>query len=217
MKTIMRIALASSTVLLAIGWAAMKTDAVRAVVTPSASKAHLAYLLDGQAEVPANYREWPFLSAGANMNYSPGNATPDHPMFDNVFVNPESLRALRITGKWPDGTVLVKEERMGSTKGSINKSGQFQTEDVMAIELHVKDTTRFKGGWAFFMGDGKGSLAQMPVQASCYVCHESHGAVDSTFVQFYPTLIAIARKHATFSAAYLHDLAKGTEVNKDSP
>ena len=30
----------------------------------------------------------------------------------------------------------------------------------------------------------------------CYSCHEQHGAVDTTFVQFYPTLIDAAKQKA---------------------
>lgn len=43
--------------------------------------------------------------------------------------------------------------------------------------------------------------------ASCYQCHESHAAVDTTFVQFYPTLLPIAKAKATLSPAYLKEIA----------
>jgi len=43
--------------------------------------------------------------------------------------------------------------------------------------------------------------------ASCYTCHEQHAAVDTTFVQFYPTLLETAEKKHTLSAGYLKDLA----------
>jgi hypothetical protein len=33
--------------------------------------------------------------------------------------------------------------------------------------------------------------------------------VDTTFVQFYPTLIDLATKKGTLSATYLHDQEKG--------
>jgi hypothetical protein len=42
--------------------------------------------------------------------------------------------------------------------------------------------------------------------ASCYECHESHAAVDTTFVQFYPTLMALAKTKGTLSAAYLKEI-----------
>jgi len=117
----------------------------------------------------------------------------DRRMFDNVFVDPVALRAFRRTGAWPEGTVLVKEGREGLTKGSINQSGQYQGEPVLSLELHVKDRARFPGGWAFFAFDGSGPATRIPATAQCYNCHQAHGAVDTTFVQFYPTLTGIAR------------------------
>jgi len=38
----------------------------------------------------------------------------------------------------------------------------------------------------------------LPTSAECYSCHAQNGAVDNTFVQFYPTLIDVAKKHGTF-------------------
>jgi hypothetical protein len=49
-----------------------------------------------------------------------------------------------------------------------------------------------------------------PTSASCYSCHQQHGAVDTTFVQFYPTLLPIATKLGTLSPAYLAE----TKANK---
>jgi hypothetical protein len=45
----------------------------------------------------------------------------------------------------------------------------------------------------------------MPQSAACYSCHTDHGAVDTTFVQFYPTLLPIAKAKTTLSPAYLKD------------
>ena len=39
--------------------------------------------------------------------------------------------------------------------------------------------------------------------ATCYSCHPANGAVDNTFVQFYPTLLAIAKEKGTLNPAYL--------------
>jgi hypothetical protein len=38
----------------------------------------------------------------------------------------------------------------------------------------------------------------IPATAVCYSCHKQNGAVDNTFVQFYPTLIEIAKRKGTF-------------------
>jgi hypothetical protein len=46
-----------------------------------------------------------------------------------------------------------------------------------------------------------------PTTAECYKCHASHAAVDTTFVQFYPTLLPIAKSKGTLSAAYQQESA----------
>jgi len=40
----------------------------------------------------------------------------------------------------------------------------------------------------------------LPATADCYACHKEHGAVDTTFTQFYPTAKAIAVAKGTFRA-----------------
>jgi Cytochrome P460 len=165
------------------------------------------YARDGKLIPPADYREWVFLSSGLDMSYNEkANASPD-PVFDNVFVNPESYRVFLQTGTWPDKTQFVLEVRGSSAKGSINHRGHFQSGDIMGMEVHVKDKTRFDGGWAFFDVENGAPAAQIPTTAACYACHRDHGAVDTTFTQFYPTLLPIARKQATLSEAYLKDEA----------
>jgi hypothetical protein len=166
-----------------------------------------SYTADGRMLLPANYREWVFLSSGIDMSYGPGAGQPGHSLFDNVFVNPEAYKAFRETGTWPDKTVLVLEIRGAQSKGSINQRGHFQSGEVMGVEVHVKDAARFPGKWAFFGFDDGSEAKQIPHTANCYSCHESHAAVDTTFVQFYPTLLDVARKRATLSPAYLKEAA----------
>lgn len=76
----------------------------------------------------------------------------------------------------------------------------------MGIEVHVKDEARFPRKWAFFGFDDKKVAKMVPQTAACYSCHSAHAAVDTTFVQFYPTLLAIARNKGTLSSAYLKDI-----------
>lgn len=158
----------------------------------------------GQLNLPENYREWVYLSTGLDMSYTPG-ANPDHHMFDNVFVNPTSYKKFQETGTWPDKTMLVLEVRGAESKGSINQRGNFQNGDVMGIEVHIKDEAKFPGKWAFFSFDNGKVGNLFPSGAACYTCHQAHGAVDTTFVQFYPTLLSVAKAKGTLSAAYLKD------------
>jgi Cytochrome P460 len=166
------------------------------------------YTADGRLKFPENYREWVYLSTGIDMSYGPASDM-GHSMFDNVFVNPESYKAFLVTGTWPDKTMLVLEVRGAANKNAINKAGHYQTPEIMGLEVHVKDETRFKesGKWAFFGFDSGEPSKMIPKEMDCYSCHREHAAVDTTFVQFYPTLIEIARKKGTLSPAYVKDEA----------
>lgn len=161
-----------------------------------------AYTGAGEMKFPDGYREWVYLTTGFDMSYNPALSNGDHHMFDNVFVNPEAYQSFLQTGTWPDKTMLVLEVRGAQSKGSINQKGSFQGTDVMGTEVHVKDAARFPGKWAFF-GFEEGKPAKMiPQSADCYSCHAQHGAVDTTFVQFYPTLLPIAKAKNTLSASF---------------
>jgi cytochrome P460 len=164
------------------------------------------YDSDNRLVVPADYRQWVFLTSSLDLNYDeavPGTAVRSS-LLDNVFVNPKAYRIFVKTGVWPDKTILVKENRVAASAGTISKSGKFQTS-VASMELHVKDETRFKGKWMFFVSDGKQPARPVPTTANCYSCHQEHGAVDTTFVQFYPTLLEIAKAKATLSPGYVED------------
>jgi hypothetical protein len=154
---------------------------------------------DGQLIRPENYREWIYLSSGLGMTYgvveSVANTFSER--FDNVFVTPQSYKAFLQTGAWPDKTMFALEVRYSATKGSINKGGHYQ-EGVAALEIHVKDQTRFRTKWAFFgFGASDQTAKPFPANSTCQTCHAKSGAVDETFVQFYPTLIPVAEAKGT--------------------
>ncbi len=175
--------------------------------TPPASGPE--YTSDAQMKLPGNYRQWVYLSTGFDMSYNKAAMQMDHHMFDNVFVNSNAYASFQQTGTWPDKTMLVLEGRRAEGKGSINQRGNYQTADLMGIEVHVKDEARFPGKWAFFaFGDAK-TAKMIPTNMECYSCHADHAAVDTTFVQFYPTLLPIAQSKGMLSAAYQKESAAG--------
>jgi hypothetical protein len=204
--------------MLRVGILLCLTAALLAQSTPKAaanSSNGPVYTSDGRLVFPENYREWIYLTTGIDMDYNPDLSMADHSMFDNVFVNPEAYKAFVATGTWPDKTVLVLEGRMAASKGSINKKGHYQSGDVMMRSVHVKDEARFPGKWAFF-GDNNGKPSkQIPMNAPCYSCHKDHGAVDTTFVQFYPTLLEIAKKKGTLATGYLKEEKAGAAAETE--
>jgi hypothetical protein len=182
------------------GWSALLCPAADRD-TGAAPNSPLEYTRDGRLMPPAQYREWIFLTSGFDMSYSADRQT-DHHSFDNVFVNPAAYKVFAATGTWPNGTALIIENRAAKGKGSINKSGNYQGPDVVGLEVHVKDEARFPDKWAFFGFEGSKPAAMIPRTESCYSCHAAHAAVDTTFVQFYPTLLPIAQSKGTLSTAY---------------
>ncbi len=170
-----------------------------------------AYTADGELRFPEKYREWVFLSSGLDMSYDPKAKADGTHTFNNVFVNPEAYRAYQASGHWPEGTMLILENRDGESGAqasrTLNKAGQTQTEKLTGLEVHVLDSGHVTGdGWAFYGFENPVSAKVIARPASCYTCHEQHAAVDTTFVQFYPTLKDAATKHKSFSAAYLKEM-----------
>jgi hypothetical protein len=179
---------------MAVGGAAVITP------TPAEEPEAVRYDADGQLLRP-EYREWVFLGAGLDMTYGSraASAQPGHHMFTNVFVNPGAYRAFVKAGRWPDKTIFMLEVRHTGTDQRPNKAGLFQTEAV-GLEAHVLDAA--KGGSRFYDFDGKRSASPLSATSSCNTCHVEHGAVDNTFVQFYPDMLAVAKAKGTIRPGF---------------
>src|SRR5215510_4418093 len=159
----------------------------RAAANPGASANQPVYTAEGKLALPANYRDWTFLTAGLGMNYS--NGTNSDPMFTNVYVTPEALQGFKATGKWPDKSMFIVELYSSVSHGSINKSGHYQ-DSFHGLDVEVKDSSRPEE-WSFYNfnpGDKTGEV----VGPGCNNCHSKNAAVEHTFVQFYPTLLNFA-------------------------
>lgn len=151
----------------------------------------------GKLVRPENYREWVFLSSGLGMSYNAAAGGPE--LFTNVFVPQWAYRAFLTSGKWPEKTMFVLEERDSEDKGSINKTGHFQT-GLKGLAMEVKDESRFPDKWAYFSfgADVKSAQPMSGPKDPCWICHNDNAAVEHTFVQFYPTLKPVAEKFGTY-------------------
>jgi hypothetical protein len=160
--------------------------------------------------LPADYRSWRFIGAGLGMTYDGERGTqagaPENPRFTQTFVNPAAYDHFMRTGTWPDGTVFMLEFRASQSEGSINRAGRFATQ-LTFLEAEVKDS-RFPDGWAFY-AFGPGNALTRTAQplagaavAPCVECHSENGAVERTFVQFYPHLLEVARAKGTLKPGH---------------
>ncbi len=161
----------------------------------------------GELLPPEDYRDWVYLTSGLNMSYNdngrragPAGETDEPLPFDNVFVQPSAYREFKRTGAWPDHTMFVIEIRASKTKVHPNQSGYVQG-DVVGMPAAVKDVKRFgdkKWGYFSLMSNGKPTPNEAMPPSHCWDCHNKNGAVDNTFVQFYPTLKPIAEAKGTY-------------------
>src|SRR6202051_2409582 len=166
---------------------------------PEEKAAKPQYDQKGQLIRPDDYREWMFLSAGYGMNYSPG---PDgHEMFTNVFVQRWAYNEFAKSGKWPEQSMFVIDERDAASRSSINQKGHYPT-DLAGLAVEVKDSARNSDKRAYYAFDSDGKTAgPMPHGNGCWSCHDAHAAVEHAFVQFYPTLKPVAKKFGTYNEA----------------
>lgn len=161
----------------------------------------------GELRRPLDYSQWVFLNSALGLTYGPNRSRAGQaPRFSNVFVNPEAYRIFMQTGKWPNGTFFLLEVResrqpASATDGSVSQGSR------IALEGAVRDATRFPAdGWAYFSfsegGELLGTAAPHGRDASCYDCHERHGAVQWTFTQFYADAFARAVQLGTVRRKY---------------
>jgi hypothetical protein len=166
----------------------------------------LEYTSDGQLKLPEQYRHWVFLSSDYYpLSSSAGMQNGGHSKFNNIFVNPEAYDAFLQTGTWPDKTVLVVEVRDAEEVSGNNQKGIVQSSGL-GLAVHLKDETRFPGQWAFFGFHGEKTARMIPETANCYSCHAAHGAADTTFVQFYPTLLPAAKSKDTLTPEFKQEI-----------
>jgi hypothetical protein len=143
---------------------------------------------------PVGYREWVFVGSSLGLRYDPaagGKPTSDKELYHNVYINPEGYRVFAKTGSFPDGTMMVLELASSETKDEPGLQGSYQ-KDYVALEASVKDSKRFRDGWAYFSfesADGKAKTTAQPFpSSSCWSCHHQKAATDHVFTQFYPVL-----------------------------
>jgi len=144
--------------------------------------------------VPENYRlTYETLGSWAIAADSPTAGSKE---MHNVFVSPGSIAAYRKSGKWKDGTVLVKEvyaTQTGSmTTGTVSHANQLKGWFVM-----VKDSknshpgSKLWGdgwGWSWFDAAKPTQTTSTDYHTDCQGCHIPAKNTDWIYTQGYPVL-----------------------------
>lgn len=166
---------------------------------PKAPAALVEFTADGKLKQPVGYRKWVYIGTPLTPNdMNDGEAS--FPEFHEVYMDPESFAHYEKTGKFRDGTVLIKELSSVGSKEAPSGKGYFQGE-FTGLEAAIKDSKRFKDEpayWAYFSFGHKYPLKAEVAKgavASCNQCHaDNAGKTDHVFSQYYPGLRAAAPK-----------------------
>ena len=122
-----------------------------------------------------------------------GNAA--FPEFHSVYMDPESFEHYERTGRFRNGTVVVKELLSVGAKQVSGGKGCFMGK-FTGLEVAIKDAVRFPdepGHWAYFSFGHKYPLKATASSQKVSSCSASHGGLaddDYVFTQYYPVLRA---------------------------
>jgi hypothetical protein len=106
------------------------------------------FLPDGKLKLPTGFRNWVFIGAPVTPNGLNGGQA-NFPEFHNVYVGARNLEAYKKTGKFPEGTLIVKELTLvlnptfpDSSRTEPSGRGFFNGP-FNGIDATVKDSKRF--------------------------------------------------------------------------
>ena len=158
---------------------------------PMASKA-----VDGQGNlrVPENYRhQYEFLGSWAVAADAGVAGSKD---IHQVYASPGAIAAFRREGRFPDGTVLVKEvydTATGSmTTGTVSRVQTLKGWFVMVKDghdTHAGNPLWGNGwGWSWFDADKPTKTTSTDFKKDCLGCHVPAKDTDWIYTQGYPVL-----------------------------
>ena len=139
---------------------------------------------------PADTDRWVVLGTNIGGDYSDAEFNPKNPgMIGVVQMEPNAYTYLLENGEYADGTMFLLSFYQTQEKPEPGLNG-FVQGDLAGLEIHVVDRVKYQDnrGFYLFATDGREPSAMLPAGNECVQCHAEHGAFDSTFTQFYPTI-----------------------------
>ena len=104
---------------------------------------------EGHLIQPKDFREMVFIGAPLTP-HGLNDGKSNFPEFHNVYVQPAAFKAYRETGKWPEGTMMVKELQLVGGKADFPDGSRYEPSGrgyfpgaVNGLDVAVKDSKRF--------------------------------------------------------------------------
>ena len=153
----------------------------------------------GELILPTGFHEWVFLGSPLTPN-GLNDGAANFPEYHNVYIQPEAYHAFRKTGKWADGTIMLKELQLSQPGvepdgSSYEPSGRGYFPSVgNGIDIAVKDSTKYAetNDWAYFNFGHHAKPYEKTASAlpreSCADCHVAN-ATDMVFIKFYRNVL----------------------------
>ena len=160
-----------------------------AAADPAAGAKRAFFNADGSVNLPTGYRQWfhigtRFKPVGINILDFLPTKTPE---IFNAYVEPKAMNVFEATGKWPDGTQIVKEFSTVKTGENCDEKTSLCTTELgtgiyeggfIGLGMMVKDRQQFPnapGNWGFFSFGHKpppyNSTSPLQSEAKCAACH----------------------------------------------
>jgi hypothetical protein len=166
---------------------------MQAISISSASQTQAAVDAEGNLHVPPDYRTTYEALGSWAIAADEGRGSKE---LHVVLASPGSIEAYRKAGRFPDGTVLVKEVFKTATKemttGTVSHADELKGWFVM-----VKDSAgRHRGnalwgdgwGWSWFDAADPTKTTSTDYRLNCKSCHVPAQATDWIYVDGYPAL-----------------------------
>jgi Cytochrome P460 len=176
-----------SLVLLAVFWQPGVIAATKGLQTETVADAN------GNLRVPANYRTaYQFLGSWA-VAADQGQGSKE---IHVVYTSPGTISAYRKDGRFPDGSVLVKEV-FETTTGAMATGNVSSAKTLKGWFVMTKDSknshpdNKLWGdgwGWSWFDAATPSKTTSTNYKVDCQPCHIPARASDWIYVQGYPPL-----------------------------
>jgi hypothetical protein len=129
---------------------------------------------NGEVPYPEGFRQWTHIKTNVvgSQNHNTG--------FNHIYANNKAMEGY-VSGKFPEGSVLIFDVIEASVTDSITKETKRKHVDVM-----VKDSIKFAntGGWGYeeFKGDTRVAVLSAQIKNQCFNCHSRQP--DYVFSEF---------------------------------
>jgi hypothetical protein len=170
---------------------ALLTSSLRATILGGAQNDHFD-LVDAKGNIrkPADYRDR-YQALGVYMVLDPAGNEMHY-----TYASPGTAEFYRKNGRFPDGTVLVKEV-LATSHAQMTTGDAHWAKDTKVWFVMIKDEKkRFPDnplwgdgwGWALFKSDAPDKQIATDFKKDCLGCHIPAQETDWVYVQGYPVL-----------------------------